>query len=156
MTYVFDTGSLSKLKHYPPAVFRTMWLGLAGLEESGQLISTKEVWNELERGEPVPFVNDWLRERKRLFTTPTGPELIFVAQIFQVPHFQQMIGEQQRLKGTPVADPFVVACAQVRGGAVVTEEKLKPHAAKIPNVCQHYGISCLDFTKFLTRQGWEF
>jgi len=51
-----------------------------------------------------------------------------------------LVTETQRLKGQPVADPFVIASAKVRGGAVVTEELKREHAAKIPNVCQHFDV----------------
>lgn len=155
--YVFDTNSLSSLKHFYPDVFKSVWQGLDALVQQGQVISTREVWNEIQRGQPDPHVTGWLNNRKDLiFTTPTTPELQFVAEIFQVNHFQGLIGEQQRLKGTPVADPFVIACAKVRGGSVVTEEKLKPHAAKIPNVCDHFGIPCIDLKGFMQQQGWSF
>jgi hypothetical protein len=71
-------------------------------------------------------------------------------------HFQALIGEKQRLMGTPVADPFVIACAKIRQGTVVTEERLKPHAAKIPNVCQHVSVPCIDLETFMQKQGWSF
>ena len=87
---------------------------------------------------------------------PTAAELQFVAQIFQIKHFQSLIGEQQRLKGTPVADPFVIACAKIKGGTVVTEEQLKPQAAKIPNVCAHFNVPCIDLEKFMQQQAWAF
>ena len=156
MIHVFDTSSLSKLKHFFPAVFKSVWTGLDTLVRSGELISTREVWNEIERGDVDAHTNKWLKLRKHLFTTPTGPELQFVVQIFQIPHFQALIGEKQRLTGTPVADPFVIACAKVRGGTVVTEERLKPHAAKIPNVCQHFSVPCMDLETFMQQQGWSF
>ena len=156
MIYVFDTSSLSKLKHFFPGVFKSVWTGLDSLVLSGHLISTREVWNEIERGDVDAHTNSWLKQRKHLFTTPTGPVLQFVTQIFQIPHFQALIGEKQRLTGTPVADPFVIACAQVRGGTVVTEERLKPQAAKIPNVCQHFSVPCMDLETFMQQQGWSF
>jgi hypothetical protein len=154
--YVFDTSSLSKLKHFFPGVFKSVWTGLDALVLSGHLISTREVWNEIERGDVDAHTNQWLKQRKQIFTTPTGPELQFVAQIFQTRHFQALIGEKQRLTGTPVADPFVIACAKVRGGTVVTEERLKPQAAKIPNVCQHFSVPCMDLETFMQQQGWSF
>jgi hypothetical protein len=158
MTYVFDTSSLSKLKHFFPGVFKSVWVGLDGLVQSGELISTREVWNEIERGDVDPHTNKWLKDRKQIFTTPTADELRFVAQIFQIPHFQALIGEKQRLMGTPVADPFVIACSKIRKGTVVTEERLKPHAAKIPNVCAHPSVSvpCIDLEMFMQKQGWSF
>ena len=50
----------------------------------------------------------------------------------------------------------MIACAKVRGGTVVTEERLKPHAAKIPNVCQHFSVPCMDLEAFMQQQGWSF
>ena len=85
-------------------------------------------------------------------------EMIVLSQIFQIPHFQSLIGVKQRLVGTPVADPFVIACAKAHKGTVVTEEKLKPHAAKMPNVCEHPSINvpCIDLEAFMQRQSWSF
>ncbi|PPD34119.1 MAG: hypothetical protein CTY18_08870 [Methylomonas sp.] len=156
MIYVFDTSSLSKLKHFYPGVFKSVWNGLDELVKQKQLISTKEVWNEMERGNPDQYTNEWLKERKEIFTIPSAAELRFVAEIFKISHFQALIGEQQRLKGTPVADPFVIACAKINQGTVVTEEQFKPNAAKIPNVCQHFKIPCIDLEKFMQQQSWSF
>lgn len=155
--YVFDTNSLSKLKHYHPGVFRTMWDGLEHLVQNGVLISTREVWNEMQRGQPHPHVNNWLNARRdQVFTTPTAQELQLVARILAIPHFHALIGAQQRLRGTPVADPFVIACAGARERTVVTEEIRKPNAAKIPNVCDHFGIPYMNFDDFMLQQGWIF
>ncbi|MCD2450991.1 DUF4411 family protein [Methylicorpusculum oleiharenae] len=137
MIYVFDTSSLSKLKHFYPGVF-------------------KSVWNEMERGNPDQYNNVWLKERKEIFTIPSAAELRFVAEIFKITHFQALIGEQRRLKGTPVADPFVIACAKINQGTVVTEELFKPNATKIPNVCQYFQIPCIDPEKFMQQQDWSF
>ncbi len=158
MIYVFDTSSLSKLKHFFPRVFKSVWAGLDALVEAGDLISTREVWNEIERGDVDPHTSEWLKGRKRIFTTPTAHEQRFVAQILQIPHFQSLIGEKQRLMGTPVADPFIIACAKVHKGTVVTEERLKPNAARIPNVCKHPSINvpCIDLETFMQKQGWSF
>lgn len=63
MIYVFDTSSLSKLKHFYPGVFKSVWNGLDELVKQKQLISTKEVWNEMERGNPDQYTNEWLKTR---------------------------------------------------------------------------------------------
>ena len=156
MIYVFDTSSVRSLQHFYPSVFKTIWGGLDILIQQQGLISTREVWNELERQNVSADVLAWAKQNKQIFTTPTAAELQFVAQIFQIKHFQSLIGEQQRLKGTPVADPFVIACAKIKGGTVVTEELLKPTAAKIPNVCQHFNVPCIDLEGFMQQQGWAF
>lgn len=156
MIYVFDTGSLSKLKHYYPNVFKSVWLGLDGLVASGSLVSTREVWNELQQGVPNQQVQDWLLKNKHIFQVPTTAELQRVAQILAIPHFQALIGKKQQLNGTPVADPFVIALAMTCGGTVVTEEELKPNAAKMPNVCVHFNVPCVNLESFMQVQGWSF
>ena len=156
MIYVFETSSIRSLQHFYPSVFKTIWDGLDGLVQHQRLVSTREVWNELGRQNVSADVLAWAKQNKQVFTTPNAAELQFVAQIFQVKHFQNLIGEQQRLKGTPVADPFVIACAKIKGGTVVTEEQLKSNAAKIPNVCAHFNIPCIDLEQFMQQQGWAF
>lgn len=156
MKYVFDTSSLSRLKHFFPDVFKRVWIGLDAMVVSGDLVSTREVWTEMQRGSPHPKTTSRFKERKRIFTTPSPEEMSFVAQIFAIKHFQGLIGSRQRLKGDPVADPFVIACAKVHNGTVVTEEALADHAAKIPNVCAHFKIKCLDLEGFMKEQGWSF
>ena len=156
MIYVFDTSSIRSLQHFYQSVFKTIWDGLDGLVQQQNLISTREVWNELGRQNVSADVLAWAKQNKQIFTTPNAAELQFVAQIFQIQHFQSLIGEQQRLKGMPVADPFVIACAKIKNGTVVTEEQLKPNAAKIPNVCAHFNVPCIDLERFMQQQGWTF
>lgn len=165
MIYVFDTSSIRALQHFYPRVFRSIWEGLDDLVSRQHLISTREVFNELERQAVSAEVLQWAKGNKSMFTTPSTAELQFVATIFQIKHFQSLIGVQQRLKGTPVADPFVIACAKARKGTVVTEEGWlrpsntltpKPNAAKIPNVCAHFTVPCIDLEEFMQQQGWAF
>jgi hypothetical protein len=157
MIYVFDTSSFSKLKHFYPGIFKSVWTGLDQLVASGNLISTKEVFRELENGDPGQYVNAWLKRHKSLFKTPTADEMLFVAEILRVQHFQSVIGEKQRLKGMPVADPFVISCAKVHQGTVVTEEQYKPTSAKIPNICEYFGnIPCITLEQFMQYQNWNF
>ncbi|MFY9611452.1 MAG: DUF4411 family protein [Blastocatellia bacterium] len=66
------------------------------------------------------------------------------------------MSQKALLKGTPVADPFVIAAAAVRGGTVVTQEQPKPNAAKIPNVCDHFGVAWTDLEGFMNQQNWTF
>jgi len=83
MIYIFDNSSLSRLKHFFPEVFVSIWTGLDDLVKQKHLISTREVWNELQRGTADKYVHDWLKARKEIFTTPDAKELQFVAQIFK-------------------------------------------------------------------------
>jgi hypothetical protein len=36
------------------------------------------------------------------------------------------------------------------------EEKFKANAAKIPNICRHFGIRCLTLEEFMEAENWRF
>ena len=67
-----------------------------------------------------------------------------------------MIRKKERLQGKPVADPFVIAKAKSLGGSVVTEERWKENSANIPNVCEYFGISCINLEEFMKKEDWTF
>lgn len=119
-------------------------------------VAVAACYNELQYVVAGKAIWTWVDGNKALFLQPTAEEAAFVAQILAVPHFQALVGTRQLLKGSPVADPLVIASARERGGCVVTEEAHKPHAAKIPNVCEHFGIHCTNVEGFLQQNGWEF
>jgi hypothetical protein len=163
--YVFDTSSLRALQYFYPGVFKKAWEEIGLLVSSGYLKSTKEVFREIENQAITADLLAWLKNNKDIFVTPSLEEQRFVAEIFRVSHFQTLIGASQRLKGMPVADPFVIACAKHYGATVVTEEGWfhgkgliapKPGAAKIPNVCLHFEIPCTNLQGFMNSQGWQF
>lgn len=155
MIYVFDTNSFSELNAYYPDIFKAFWQRFDGMVAAGKVISTREVQTELQRS-GLDHVVKWAKANSAVFTMPGGKETAFVGTIFTVPHFRTLIDQKAQQRGTPVADPFVIACACARGGTVVTQEKLKPNAAKIPNVCQHFKVPCTDLQGFMHAQGWSF
>ena len=99
---------------------------------------------------------DWCNNNKAIFATPDASETNFIPRIFAVPHFRQLIGQKQVLRGTPVADPFIIARAAALGGAVVSEESFKLGKPNIPAVCQHFGVPCMKLGDFLRAKGWTF
>lgn len=156
MIHVFDTSSLRELQHFYPAIFRSIWPRLDALVHDGLLVSTKEVLRELETQNVSEDVLLWCKSNKHIFAVPTAAELQFVTTILSYAHFQALISKQAQLRGSPVADPFVIALAKIAGGTVVSEERLKPNAAKIPNVCAHFAVPCINLEGFMAAQGWSF
>lgn len=154
MIHVIDTSSLIVLQHYFPNQFPTFWANLDAAVGAGEVVSVREVLKEFSSQKQ--WLTDWIKKQSAMFLTPGANETRFVAEIFRVPHFQNLVSETQRLRGQPVADPFVIACAKVRGGCVVTEESPKPNSAKIPIVCAHFGIECTNLEGFLAARGWTF
>jgi len=156
MKYVFDSDSLINLfRHYYPERFPTLWEKFNILVSEGELTSVRDVFKEI--GSNEDSLGTWAKEQKTiLFLESTVEELKFVAEIFQVKHFQAMIRKKERLKGKPVADPFVIARAKIYNACVVTQEKKTKNAAKIPNVCDHFGIRWTNLEGFMKEENWTF
>jgi Domain of unknown function (DUF4411) len=154
--YVFDTSPLWALfKNYYRRRFPTLWGQFDALVAGGSIVSTREVLREINDC-PVPSLRDWSAGQQALFPAPTGSEGEAVAQIFAVQHFQQNIEQQKLLAGGHNADPFVIARAMTEERTVVTMEILRPSAAKIPNICQHFHVPCIGLEDFMEAEGWEF
>ncbi len=156
MTFVIDTNSLGVLKNYYPGTFATLWHEIDQLVLNGELISAEEVYHESQRRVDSTHLNEWIERNKSIFSPPTEDEMAFVAELFQIAHFRQLVSEDAILRGGFVADPWLIARAKARGGCVLTEEKHKPNAAKIPNVCQHFGIDYCNIEDLLRRKGWRY
>ena len=156
MIYVFDTGAFIVLKNFYPDTFPSLWARIEDRISNGTIASVREVFNELHNYNDVDFIQQWAKQHKDAFLRPNESELAAVQQVLAVPHFQSLISRKAILKGTPVADPFVVASAKVRGGTVVTQERHKPNAAKLPNVCEHFKVPCINLEAFMKTHGWAF
>lgn len=156
MIYVFDSNTFRTIGHYFPERFPSFWKKLNEYTLEGKIISVREVYNELSNQLVKKHLNEWVKKNKRIFLSPSPEEMAFVGEIFKVEHFQYLVTQKQRLKGTPVADPFVIASAKINLGCVVTEEESKPNSAKIPNVCDHFGIKCMNLESFMKKESWEF
>ena len=156
MTYVFDSCAFIALFHYYyQDRFPSLWASFDALVSAQRIVSVREVRKELEgHGSRL---SDWVKVHRELFRPPSIEELEFVLEVFKVPHFQALVRKQEQLKGKPVADPFVIAAAwALDDGCVVTEEVHKPNAARIPNVCAHFGVPCFSLETFMDAEDWRF
>lgn len=154
MTYVMDAGPLIVMfRHFYPGTFPTLWQNFDAMRQSGTLVSVREVSNEVDGA--ADRLSDWVKSNKTFFHQPTANELQIVTDIFRVRHFQSLIRQQERLKGKPVADPFVIAKAgSIENGCVLTEEKFRLNAATVPNVCDHFDIDHMNLEEFMHWQSF--
>jgi hypothetical protein len=154
--YIFDNSPFSALfKSFYRRRFPTLWGNFDSLIADGAITSTREVARELDRFGNQPCL-DWLAGNRDIFTTPTATEARVVRDIYAVQHFQQNLDMKKLQKGGLNADPFVVAKASASNASVVTLEQFAPNAARIPNICQHFGVPCLSLEEFMEAEGWEF
>jgi Domain of unknown function (DUF4411) len=155
VSYVLDSSFIIQLhKHYYRESFPSMWKLFDEMVGAGAFTSTREVFRELE--DSGDAAAKWAVANNGLFATPNAAEGAFVAGIYAVPHFQANIERQKLFKGGKNADPFVIARAHAVNGTVLTMEQIKPHAAKIPNICDHFRVPCLDLRGFMLAEGWKF
>lgn len=154
--YVLDTNVIIDLhKNYYRKRFVSLWKAFDKLVADGKITSTREAYRELHDGGHGADT-EWASANEKLFATPDAKEGAFVGQIYSVAHFQANIERQKLLKGGRNADAFIVARAYAVGGTVVTMERLKPNAVKMPNICEHFNIPYLDLEGFMESEGWEF
>jgi hypothetical protein len=157
MIYIFDNNTLSGIfRHYYRDSFPSFWSLFDEMVNEGVARSVREVHNEIKKLSRRDELETWAKNHPDFFPDPTPVELAFITQIYSVPHFLNSISQQKLLKGGPFADPFIIAKAYAEQGTVVTQEKLTPHAAKIPNICAHFKIPCINLQEFLKTQNWSF
>ncbi len=157
MIYVFDSNSLSNiLNHYYIDRFPSFWEKFDEIVKKGNVISVREVRNELAGKFVDEKINRLIQQNINFFSNPLAEELRFITQIYSIEHFQQNIEKKKILSGGYFADPFVIAKARIENGSVVTEEEYKENGAKIPNICKYFNIQCRNLEIFLIEENWKF
>jgi hypothetical protein len=155
--YVFDTNVFLTLGHYYPRRFPTIWERIDRLATAGELISVREVRNELEYVCSFEHINNWVQVHRHIFRIASALECQIVAEIFQRKQYLGLVRRKSILKGSPVADPFVIASAKShRRGCVVTQEENRPDGARIPVVCNQLEVRWLNLEGFLEEQDLEY
>jgi hypothetical protein len=117
-----------------------------------EIISVKEVYNELINVSDI--ISDWVKKNDSIFEIPAPNEFFIVTDILA--KHKELIKNANYSGGSPVADPFIIAKAYENKLIVVTEEKYREHAHKIPNVCREFGIRYFNLEEFMINEGWEF
>lgn len=153
-TYILDTSSLIRAwtEAYPRRRFVSLWDRVEQvLIPARRLIVPKVV--EAEIGPLDVDLRKWLmRHKQTILVSPNGAAQALAAQITHT--FQGLVDmSAMRLQ----ADPFVIAMAHGMQATVVTEEggkKRRQH--KIPHVCKHYGVACVNTLGMLDGLDWSF
>ena len=152
MKYVIDTNALRTFfRYYYRLVTPELYANLDKMIENGDLISVKEVYNEMERQHQKDSeILQELKNIKHIFLEPTNDEEInIIHEIYSNTNFRNNIKEKNILNGSPVADAFLVAKAKIEKAILITSEKFSPNAAKIPNMCEKYDVEYINYEQFL-------
>lgn len=150
--YIFDSGPFIDLKNYPDDVFTTLWNNFTQMIKNGEIISSSEVFRELEDYDDE--IAEWAKAHKKIFIKPTLDEQKEVQEILA--KHPGLVKNEAILLGKPYADPFVIAQASSHRCVLVHNEKFKPNAHKIPNVCKSFGVTEISIFEFFRREQWKF
>jgi hypothetical protein len=145
----------ANLRSYPIGIADSFWEWLAGQVQAGQIVSPRRVYKEVAENEDhQDLLAKWVKNRKDkgLCVLPTKAVQLLVGKIGEFV-FSSYPGVEAYdfLRG---GDPWVIAHALDDDGVVVTKESYRhPQAkkARIPDVCEHFGVSCIDTLEMLKR-----
>jgi len=148
--YVVDTCSFTTLRRvYPPDVIPGAWDAMSEMAALGIIISSHEVYLELEAQDDGVF--EWAQDHKDIFLPLEAPIQLKAAEILN--EYPNILDLKQSKSS---ADPFLIATAIVNSCSVVTEEQptgIGSKKIKIPNVCRALGINCINLLDLMRAEG---
>ena len=169
--YIIDSSSLIEIqRRYPIDIFPSVWKHLHELVMDGKLIAPVEVKKELLEG--YDSLKGWIHTHEGMFRDFDDDLIIRTQSILG--RFPRMAdSESEKLYN---ADPFIIALALLLQEkpqrelvphiiTVVTDERGKlgtnpklheNNMKKIPDVCEKYGIECMDHIGIFRKEGWMF
>lgn len=152
--YCFDTSSLIHAwrRAYPPKNFKSFWGKLDDLMHDARLVSSIEVYGELEKKDDDVFA--WAKVRKTMFLEIDDD--IQVAMISVMGKYPRLV---DTVKGKSGADPFVIAQAlstNPRLTVLHQESGGSLKSPKIPFVCDQESLRHIDLLTLIDEEGWSF
>src|SRR5208337_1185306 len=108
--------------------------------QNKRVISVRETRFELQRRFDKAIIEQLVKHNPGFFEDPSVEELSFITEIYLIPHFRQNLDRKKLLQGGYFADPFIIAKAAIKLAVVVTEEEHPNNGARIPNICEHFGV----------------
>ena len=159
--YIIDSSSLITLnRHTPMDVFPSVWRNIMHLIHRNYLHSPKEVYRELTHKDDL--LAAWVKQHFKIFIPENHAQVEIVRDIMQ--RFPALLD----LTKSFCADPWVIALAYDESNKkvqktiydekviVVTEERLRGEKVRIPYVCNHYNIECINLVEMQRQEGWQY
>lgn len=148
--YCIDTSSLISAwsERYPTKNFPGLWKQFEKLIDDGRLVSPDEVRYEIiKKSEGLDV---WVKQHRNMFVAVDTDMQLTVRNILA--EFPLLT---KNLPGRNSADPFVITLARMKNYTVVTEEGLGSiNRPRIPFVCEHYKIKCINILGLIKQEDW--
>lgn len=152
--YIIDTNIIIDVTRriYPPRHRDVARAIVERLIAAGSVVSHRDVLLELEVGaKPGDVPLAWAKAHSAIFGDLT---------VEQEGHLRRVLADYPDIldpkKTGPDADPLLVALGLEIGGVVVTGDGSTQRSGKtqIKDVCDAYGLRCIDVETFLNENGW--
>jgi len=160
--YLLDANVFIEAKnfYYRFDTFPAFWDWLDAEQANGNLASARPIFEELTKGNDE--LSQWARERKDsgwfIPVDDSQTQQIFIDVAAWV--MNGSFREHAKTDFLSGGDPWLIARAISMGATVVTHEKLVDRnirrKVKIPNVCDAFGVECLDTFDLLNALGARF
>ncbi|WP_218240954.1 DUF4411 family protein [Comamonas fluminis] len=162
MNYLLDSNTLieAKNRYYRMAVCPAYWAWVQRSHTAGVVASIEPVGAELRRGNDE--LAEWAKGQAGLFL-PVSDDATQQAFVRVAAHVASQVatmkpGALEDFLGG--ADPWLLAKAMtIPGAVIVTHEQFNPQTRRkysIPNVCQAFGVPCIDTFELLGRTDARF
>lgn len=159
--YIFDTSAFITLSRTSENVIKIpdlLWRHLEKMLESGEIISHRVVFNEINSNRKNPdFITQWVKDKVDYFLLKTDFQRVQIPQIVQ--RFPGLIDYQSEKEQ---ADPWLIALAleksqeenlfEVCVSIVVSQENPKS-SKKIPEACKCFNIGHHSLREFFDEIG---
>lgn len=162
MTYLLDANTLieAKNRYYRMRTCPAYWNWIKKSRGAGIVSSIDLVGQELRRGHDE--LAEWARDHAELFMPVSDDDTQrafgdVAAHVAANSAGMKPGALEEFLSG---ADPWLIAKAlALRDAVVVTHEQYNPQMRRkfsIPNVCEHFGVRCIDTFELLSRTDARF
>ena len=147
-TYLVDSDVFITAKnlYYAFGLCPGFWKSVLHHHRRGRIFSVDRVRSELLAGAETEDLVRWVREEvPRMFFLPVDADAVVSAytEIMMWVQRHARYFDHAKAKFATGADGWLVACARVRGAAVVTNEREAPESrreVKLPDVCEEFGV----------------
>lgn len=151
--YCIDTSALINIVRYPGyprEVFPTIWEKLENMVKRGELISHVEVYKEIEKRKDTIY--EWCKQNRNMFKDIDEcqiKELENIKRKYDLDHWNTEIN-----RGSPWADPWLIALSICEDAIIVTDEKDVPN--RIPSIARYFNRECLNLIDFFKIIGIKY
>ena len=161
--FILDTSSISQLfSSLSHRNFPTLWANFDRVAQDGQTVSVSAVRAELTALNRVANAVTHLENlNAQFFAAPTPQEENLVQQMTDAPSLSAATNRwiSKARRGRVDADPYLVAKARTATvpATLVTEESQDPEKTdRLPAVCRHFDLDCINLDEMMFRLGWRF